>query len=88
MPEALWSKPRAFCRRMYEATAGVCRPHVFIQVTRELKEDLQIWEIFLGEYNSVSFWCWPQTVLERMVVCRTVAQNMGEIRADQRLDIP
>lgn len=33
---------RAFCSYL-PVTAGVCRPCHFIQVTREIKGDLQVW---------------------------------------------
>ena len=39
-------------RRLINLTAGVKRSHHFIRLTRETKKDLQIWETFMGSFNS------------------------------------
>ena len=34
---------RAFVRRMHDATLGVCKPHHFIRVSQEMKQDMGLW---------------------------------------------
>ncbi|CAJ0966975.1 unnamed protein product [Ranitomeya imitator] len=43
---------RAFCRRLSLATVGVNSPLHFIRLTKELKQDLKVWALFLEEYNG------------------------------------
>lgn len=50
---------RAFCRHLYTTTVGACRPHHFVRVTKELREELQLWRTLLEAYNGVSFWQQP-----------------------------
>lgn len=47
---------RVFCRRLAQSTAGVSSPHHFIRLPSGVKEDLGVWETFLGRYNGRSFW--------------------------------
>ncbi|CAJ0946880.1 unnamed protein product [Ranitomeya imitator] len=47
---------RAFCRRLSLATVGVKSPLHFIRLTKELKQDLKVWALFLEEYNGKSIW--------------------------------
>ena len=43
---------RAFLRRMYDLTKGIAKPFYFISITKEVKEDLKIWEMFLKNING------------------------------------
>ena len=43
---------RAFLRRMYDLTKGIAKPFYFIRITKEVKEDLKIWEMFLKNFNG------------------------------------
>lgn len=45
---------RAFCRRLIDATTRVSKPHHRIRVTKEMREDLKLWTVFLSEYNGVT----------------------------------
>ena len=38
---------RTFMRRLYSYMAGILKPHHHISITREIKSDLTMWEIFL-----------------------------------------
>lgn len=46
---------RVFLRRMINLTIGKKQPHHFIWVTKEVKQDLQIWEMFFHYFNGKSF---------------------------------
>lgn len=53
---------RAFLRRLIDLTRGAARPHHFIRLRYEAKEDLKVWLSFLSSYNGKSFfidetWC-------------------------------
>lgn len=43
---------RAFCRRIYGALQGIARPFHFIRVSNEIKLDLQMWVVFLENFNG------------------------------------
>lgn len=43
---------RIFCRRLAQATAGVSVPHHFLRLPSDVREDLAVWEEFLGCYNG------------------------------------
>lgn len=45
---------RAFCRRLIDATCNIQKPHYRIRVTNAMREDLQVWVVFLSQYNGVS----------------------------------
>lgn len=45
---------RAFLRRLIDLTIGVKKPFHHIRVTAEAKEDLQVWQHFLQEFNGKS----------------------------------
>ena len=46
---------RVFLRRVINLTIGKKHPHHFIRVTKEVKQDLQIWEMFFHSFNGKSF---------------------------------
>ena len=46
---------RVFLRRMINLPIGKKHPHHFIRITKEIKHDLQIWEIFFQSFNGKSF---------------------------------
>ena len=46
---------RVFLRRMINLTIGKRHPHHFIRVTKEVKQDLHIWEMFFHSFNGKSF---------------------------------
>ncbi|KAM3936010.1 uncharacterized protein RB166_003095 [Leptodactylus fuscus] len=45
---------RVFCRRLAGATAGVSSPRHFIRLTRDHRDDLEVWASFLELYNGRS----------------------------------
>ena len=46
---------KAFLRRLYDLTQGVTRPHHFIRLRSDVKEDLRVWLTFLSSFNGVYF---------------------------------
>ena len=53
---------RAFLRRLIDLTIGITRPHYLIKLSKEVKEDLLVWQHFLSGFNGHSFflseeWC-------------------------------
>ncbi|KAM4691138.1 LOW QUALITY PROTEIN: uncharacterized protein WCC33_015994 [Rhinophrynus dorsalis] len=50
---------RIFSRRLKRATVGVRRPLHKIRITRQLREDLKVWEAFLINFNGVRLWRGP-----------------------------
>lgn len=59
---------RAFCIHLYAATAGVKGPLHYIKITREFKEDLQVWHTFLQSCNGGLFWRQPMAVQAELQV--------------------
>ncbi|KAM4809963.1 ubiquitin carboxyl-terminal hydrolase 30 [Rhinophrynus dorsalis] len=47
---------RVFSRRLEQATVGVKQPFHWVRVTKQLKEDLKVWEAFLEDFNGVRLW--------------------------------
>ncbi|KAM4795870.1 uncharacterized protein WCC33_000963 [Rhinophrynus dorsalis] len=47
---------RVFSRRLGQATVGVKQPFHWVRVTKQLKEDLKVWEAFLEDFNGVRLW--------------------------------
>lgn len=45
---------RAFCRRLIDAMRHASKPHHRIRITTSMKEDLQIWDQFLHDFNGRS----------------------------------
>ena len=45
---------RAFLRRLIDLTRGISRPHFFIRLTRNVKNDLRMWQEFLSSFNGKS----------------------------------
>ena len=46
---------RAFLRRLIDSTLGIRSPHFFIRISKEVKEDLKVWQHFLPGFNGRSF---------------------------------
>ena len=46
---------RAFLRRLIDLTEGVRSPYHVIRMTREVKDDLAVWQSFLTGFNGKSF---------------------------------
>ena len=45
---------RAFSCRLHGLIYGVCKPHQFVRITREIHSDLQMWLTFLHEFNGTT----------------------------------
>ena len=45
---------RPFCRRLINSTCGISNPYHHINVTQNIKKDLQMWLAFFKQYNGVS----------------------------------
>ena len=45
---------RAFLRRLIDLTIGVKKPHFMIKLSREVKDDLLVWQNFLSGFNGRS----------------------------------
>ena len=53
---------RAFLRRLIDLTMGISKPFHFIRITKEMREDVQLWGSFLTDFNGRSLfhpdvWC-------------------------------
>ncbi len=46
---------KVFLRRLYDLTQGVTRPHHFIRLRSDVKDDLRVWLTFLPSFNGVYF---------------------------------
>lgn len=46
---------RAFSRRLIDLTVGIQCPHHLIRLSKDVKEDLKIWQSFLAKFNGRSF---------------------------------
>ena len=46
---------RAFLRRFYDAMVPLKKPHHRLIINAELRQDLQLWLIFLEDYNGLSY---------------------------------
>ena len=42
-------------RRLIDLTIGVRKPHFFIRLSKDVKEDLMVWQLFLSGFNRCSF---------------------------------
>lgn len=51
---------RAFLRRLINLTIGVTEPFYHIRLTREVKDDLSMWEKFLTQFNGCNFFIQDQ----------------------------
>lgn len=45
---------RAFLRRLIDLTCGVSKPHELIELTEEIKQDIDTWQSFINEFNGKS----------------------------------
>ena len=53
---------RAFLHRLIDLTIGIRSPHILIRLSKEVKEDLSVWQNFLSGFYGHSFflsdqWC-------------------------------
>ena len=46
---------RAFLRRLIDLTVGIQCPHHLIRLSKDVKEDLKVWQSFLSNFNGRSF---------------------------------
>ena len=58
---------RAFIRRMFNAMTGISKPFHLVRITSGIKEDLEMWLIFLKHFNGVCYipetnWCPSDTL--------------------------
>lgn len=45
---------RAFVRRLYDATTGLSKPYHKRRVSLEMKQDIQMWLVFLESFNGIN----------------------------------
>jgi hypothetical protein len=45
---------RTFCRRLIDATIGTTQPYHRIRINTQIKQDLQVWNHFLANFNGIS----------------------------------
>lgn len=65
------------CRRLSTATSGVRVPNHFVRVTRELQDDLRIWDAFLESFNGHSLWQSGPVSNTDLVLFTDVAGSLG-----------
>ena len=46
---------RAFLRRLIDQTVGIQSPHHLIRLSKDVKEDLKVWQSFLSNFNGRCF---------------------------------
>ena len=46
---------RAFSRRLYDLGIGISKPYYKIKLSQEVKKDLEMWRLFLLQYNRRTF---------------------------------
>ena len=46
---------RAFLRRLIDQTVGIQSPHHLIRLSKDVKEDLKVWQSFLSNFNGRRF---------------------------------
>ena len=56
---------RVFLRRLINSTIGISKPYHHIHITREMKEDLRMWLLFLQNYNGVTIFIPRQPILSQ-----------------------
>ncbi len=47
---------RAFMRRLIDASSNIKKAHHHLRISHAMKADLEIWKIFLKDFNGVSYW--------------------------------
>ena len=53
---------QASLRRLIDLTMGVSKPHYFIRITKEAREDLHMWAEFLANFNGRTIFMAEQSV--------------------------
>ncbi len=72
----------AFLRRLYDLTQGVLRPHHFIRLRSEVKNDLRVWLGFLSSFNGVYFFrneVWENSIKLKLFTDAAGAIGFGAI---------
>jgi len=73
---------RVFLRRMINLTIGKNNPHHYIRLTKEIQQDLHIWEIFFQSFNGKSFFleeAWATSCQLRFYTDAAKSQGYGII---------
>ena len=70
---------RAFFRRLIDWTKGIRRPRHFIHITKECKQDIQVWLSFLHQYNGKSFFLPDRWLTSRKLKLYTEAAGFEAI---------
>ena len=73
---------RVFLRRMINLTIGKSNPHHYIRLTKEIQQDLHIWEIFFQYFNGKSFFleeAWATSCQLRFYTDAAKSQGYGII---------
>lgn len=68
---------RVFCKRLAAATAGVSALHHFVHIGRDHREDLQVQEVFLEQYNGRSFWLGPAVQARELELFTDAVGSVG-----------
>lgn len=71
---------RVFLRRMINLTIGKNNPHHYIRLTKEIQQDLHIWEIFFQSFNGRSFFleeAWATSCQLRFYTDAAKSQGYG-----------
>ncbi|XP_075047689.1 uncharacterized protein LOC142107921 [Mixophyes fleayi] len=50
---------RVFCRKLEMATVGVTKAKHFVRMSKEIRDDLAMWRLFLESFNGVCLWSLP-----------------------------
>jgi len=77
---------RAFLRRLIDLSIGLRSVHHFIRITREVKQDLQLWLSFLSQFNGKSFFLddlWLTSSKLNLVTDASGALGFGAIFGNQ-----
>lgn len=45
---------RAFCRRLIDATFNLRKPHHRTRITKSMKDDINVWLLFLKDYKGTT----------------------------------
>jgi hypothetical protein len=64
---------RPFSRRLIDLTVGLKRPDHRIRITKEVKDDLRVWLVFLRSFNGTSFFVHPSWIPPSSLLIRTDA---------------
>ncbi len=68
---------KAFLRRLINITIGRSVPHYFIKLSKEVLADLEMWAMFLENYNGKSFLYAPSLVTSQVINLYTDSSKLG-----------